>query len=99
MTPSSLSSRRGLLVVTAAVSINLILGALYAWGVIAKALVMQWHWTKTQASLPFTISTAAFAVMMIFAGRAQDRIGPRVVAMAGGVIFGLGLFASAWAHS
>ena len=99
MTPSSIASRRGLLVVTAAVSINLILGALYAWGVIAKALVMQWGWTKTQASLPFTISTALFAVMMIFAGRAQDRIGPRVVAMVGGVIFGLGLFASAYAHS
>ena len=29
--------------------------------------------------------------MMIFAGRWQDKIGPRYVAMLGGIIFGLGL--------
>ena len=91
------SSNRGLIVASAAVGINLILGALYAWGVIGKALVMQWHWTKTQAALPFTVSAAAFAIMMIFAGRWQDKMGPRVVARVGGVLFGLGLFSSAFA--
>ncbi|HEX7551017.1 MAG TPA: OFA family MFS transporter, partial [Candidatus Methylomirabilis sp.] len=44
-----------------------------------------------------TISTVSFALMMIFAGRWQDKIGPRVVATLGGVMFGLGLFASAYA--
>ena len=84
-------------VTIAALGINLILGALYAWGVIGKALAVQWQWTKTQAALPFTVSTVAFAIMMIFAGRWQDKIGPRVVATFGGVMFGLGLFASAHA--
>jgi OFA family oxalate/formate antiporter-like MFS transporter len=90
------SANRGWVVTFAALSINLILGALYAWGVIGKALVMQWHWTKTQAALPFTVSTGAFALTMVFAGRLQDRIGPRIVAIAGGLMFGAGLIASAY---
>jgi OFA family oxalate/formate antiporter-like MFS transporter len=90
---------RGWSVVLSALAINLILGVLYAWGVTGKALVGQWQWTKAQASLPFTVSTAAFAVMMIFAGRLQDRIGPRVVATLGGLILGTGLIASSFAQT
>jgi OFA family oxalate/formate antiporter-like MFS transporter len=87
---------RGWTVVIAALSINLILGVLYAWSVMGKALVQQWHWTKTQAMLPFATSTASFAVTMIFAGRWQDKIGPRYVAMLGGIILGLGMVLSSF---
>ena len=90
---------RGWFVTLAALSINLVLGVLYAWGVMAKALVTQWHWTKTQAALPFTVSTGAFALTMIFAGRMQDKIGPRFIAMFGGLMLGLGLIASAFTES
>ena len=93
------AQRRGWTVVFAAVGVNLIIGALYAWSVMGKALVLQWHWTKTQAMLPFATATASFAVTMIFAGRWQDRIGPRYVAMLGGIIFGLGLVLSSFVHS
>ena len=92
--PSNVS--RGWTVTLAALSINLVLGVLYAWSVMGKALVTRWGWTKTQAAMPFTVSTAAFAIMMIFAGRLQDRIGPRIVATCGGVILGLGLIASSF---
>jgi len=81
-------------VVIAAFGMNLVIGALYAWSVIGKALVGQWHWTKTQAMLPFATETVCCAITMIFAGRWQDRIGPRYVAMLGGIIFGLGLVLS-----
>ena len=97
--PEPRTSLRGWTVVLAALGVNLIIGALYAWSVIGKALVGQWHWTKTQAMLPFATSTASFAVTMIFAGRWQDKIGPRYVAMLGGIIFGLGLVLSSFAHS
>lgn len=100
MTQAPPAANRGWLVLSAAVGINLILGSLYAWGVIAKVLADPkgpWHWNKTDAALPFTVSTAAFALTMIFAGRAQDKIGPRRVAMLGGAMFGLGLFLSAFA--
>ena len=99
MTQQPSSPIRGWTVVIAAISINLILGVLYAWSVMGKALVLQWHWKAAQASLPFTISTASFALMMIFAGRWQDKIGPRYVAMLGGIILGLGLIASSFAKT
>ena len=90
---------RGWTVTIAALCINLVLGVLYAWSVMGKALVTQWHWSKTQAAMPFTVSTVAFAIMMIFAGRLQDRIGPRIVATCGGLILGLGLIASSFART
>jgi len=99
MSQSASSTSRAWSVVTAAVGINLVLGSLYAWGVIAKALVGQWHWSKTDSSLPFSVSTAAFAFTMIFAGRLQDKIGPRWVALVGGLAFGAGLLTSSLAHT
>ena len=86
-------------VVMAALGINLILGVLYAWGVILKGLVNEWHWTKTEATLPMSVATVCFAGMMAFAGRCQDKFGPRYVATAGGILLGLGLIASALVHS
>ncbi len=99
MAQESASRIRGWTVVSAALGVNLIIGSLYAWSVMGKALVLQWHWTKTQATLPFAASTASFAVTMIFAGRWQDRIGPRYVAMLGGIFFGLGLVLSSFVHT
>ncbi len=99
MTEPIPANNRGWIVVLAGIAIKLVLGSLYAWGVLAKALVVEWHWSRTDAALPFTVSTAAFAVMMIFAGRMQDRLGPRVVAVLGGIMFGIGLVGSSAAHS
>ena len=92
-------ANKGWTVVIAGLAINLILGVLYAWGVVGKALGSDWHWTKTQATLPFTVATVCFAGMMVFAGRCQDKFGPRLVATAGGIMLGLGLVASGLVHS
>jgi OFA family oxalate/formate antiporter-like MFS transporter len=99
MNENSSHATKGWTVVVAALAINLILGVLYAWGVVAKALVSDWHWTKTDATLPFTVATVGFAGMMVFAGRAQDKFGPRLVATAGGIMLGLALIASGLVHS
>jgi len=86
-------------VVLAALAINLILGVLYAWGVMLKALITEWHWNGADATLPMSLATVCFAGMMTFGGRWQDKFGPRYVATAGGVILGLGLIASGLVHS
>ena len=96
---STPSASRGWIVTLAGLGINLVLGALYAWGVMGKALVVQWGWSRADAALPFAVSTASFAAMMIFAGRMQDKMGPRRVAQLGGLLFGAGLAASAFAHT
>lgn len=89
----------GWTVTIAALGINLILGILYSWGVIKKALVEDWGWTNTEASLPYTVCVALLAFVTIFGGRLQDKYGPRIIALIGGLLFGAGLLLSAWAQS
>jgi OFA family oxalate/formate antiporter-like MFS transporter len=98
----SSSNRRGWTVTSAAICVNLVLGVLYAWSVIARELAnpaRPGHWTRFQAAEPFAFATAAFALTMIFAGRAQDKLGPRWVAMLGGVMLGLGLIGASFTQS
>jgi MFS transporter, OFA family, oxalate/formate antiporter len=95
-------NRRGWVVTLAGMGLNLALGILYAWSMFSKQLVETverggFGWTKTQATLPYTIAIACFAVMMIPAGRLQDKLGPRVVASVGGVLTGVGLIVASFA--
>lgn len=93
------TNKQGWIITFAALGINLVMGVLYSWGVIKKALVSDWQWTNTDAALPFTVSAAVFAVTMIFAGRAQDKFGPRPVTIFSGLMLGGGLIASGFANS
>jgi MFS transporter, OFA family, oxalate/formate antiporter len=95
-------NRRGWTVALAGMGLNLALGILYAWSVFSKQLGETvanggYGWTKTQATLPYTLAIACFALMMVPAGRLQDRFGPRVVASAGGVLTGIGLVVASFA--
>ncbi len=87
---NSTSTVRGWTVTIAALVINLAAGNLYAWGVLGKAAVNKWGWTRTQAAMPFALATATFAITMIFAGRLQDKLGPRRIALLGGLVMGGG---------
>src|SRR5512133_1343411 len=91
------TNKQGWIITFAALGINLVMGTLYSWGVIKKALVSDWHWTNTDAALPFTVSAAVFAFTMIFAGRAQDKFGPKMVTIFGGIMLGGGLILSGFA--
>ncbi|HEY3370232.1 MAG TPA: OFA family MFS transporter [Prolixibacteraceae bacterium] len=93
------TNKQGWTITFAALGINLVMGVLYSWGVIKKALVSDWGWTNTEAALPFTVSAAFFALTMIFAGRAQDKFGPRMVTIFGGIMLGAGLIASGFVTS
>lgn len=77
-------------VVLAGTGINLALGVLYTWSVISKAIPQEWGWNEAQRSLPYSIACIVFAIVMVFAGRMQDKLGPRIVATLGGVLTGLG---------
>lgn len=68
----------------------LCIGNVYAWSVFRNPLMKAYGWTMAQATMPFQISIAVFAVAMVFAGRWQDRSGPRPVAMLGGILIGAG---------
>ncbi len=77
------------LVVLGAILIQLSLGAIYAWSVFTPKLI-EAGWTKTQTQVVFGVGLAFFAIVMVFAGRMMPKWGPRKVAMAGGVVLGLG---------
>jgi MFS family permease len=88
--------QKGWLVTMAGLGLNLALGVLYAWSMFSKQLTESidhggFGWSRTTATLPYTIAIAFFALIMIPAGRLQDRLGPRIIATAGAVLCGAGL--------
>lgn len=82
---------RGWTVTLAGTGINLALGILYAWSVISKEIPIAWGWTETQKSMPYSIACLVFCLVMVPAGRMQDKIGPRIVASLGGLLVGAGM--------
>ena len=79
------------LVVVGAILIQLSLGAIYAWSVFTPSL-KDAGWTKTQTQGVFSAGLASFAIVMVLAGRLMPKLGPRKVAMLGGVVLGVGYF-------
>ncbi|MFZ2197722.1 MAG: OFA family MFS transporter, partial [Thermodesulfovibrionales bacterium] len=91
-------------VAVSGMGLNLALGVLYAWSVFSKQLTEAvdkggFGWTKTEASIPYTVAIACFALMMVPAGRLQDKIGPRMVASMGAVFTAVGLIFTSFASA
>jgi len=55
-------------------------------------LAKQFHWTISEVTLTFTISIFVLGVSAFFGGLWLNRQGPRVVALTGGFLYGLGVF-------
>jgi MFS transporter, OFA family, oxalate/formate antiporter len=81
----------GVRVTAAAVGINLALGILYTWSVFSKLIPEKWGWSEADKSWPYAVACLVFSLMMVPAGRLQDRIGPRWVATFGGLLVGVGM--------
>jgi MFS family permease len=80
-------------VVIGAILIQLCLGAIYAWSVFTKKITAAdgiYGFSATQAAWIFSAGLAAFAVVMVLAGRLMPKIGPRKLAVAGGLVLGAG---------
>jgi len=92
------SGRWGL--VAAALLLQFSIGAVYAWSVFSKALqnASAFHLTKVEAALPFEVTIGMIFVGTYVGGRIQDRRGPRIVALAGGVIYAVGILVASLAH-
>ena len=84
------------LVVVGAILIQLCLGAIYAWSVFTKKITIPlddgglYGFTAKQAAWIFSAGLATFAIVMVMAGRMQAKIGPRRIAIAGGIVLGIG---------
>jgi OFA family oxalate/formate antiporter-like MFS transporter len=78
-------------IAVAAVFLQIALGAVYAWSVFRTPLMTQFHWTIAQVTLTFTICIFVLGFAAFFGGLWNVRSGPRVVAMTGGLLYGLGV--------
>lgn len=87
---------KGWLVTFAGTGINLALGILYTWsifkGEIAKSIDSggAFSWDKAAINDPYAVCCLVFAFVMILAGKVQDKIGPRICALIGGILVGIG---------
>src|SRR4051794_39266939 len=74
-------------ILVAAILAQLSIGSVYAWSVFAKALQSDeaFGWSKAKASVPFSVVIGMIFVGSYVGGQIQDRKGPRVVAMTGGI--------------
>ncbi|MHB8961936.1 MAG: L-lactate MFS transporter [Saccharofermentanales bacterium] len=84
---------KGWKVTFAGLGVNLALGVLYSWGVFAAALRAQ-GWSATESQLPYMTACAVFALLMVPAGRMQDRAGPKLVLLLAAILTGAGLILS-----
>src|SRR6202161_3930052 len=76
----------------AGILLQMALGAVYAWSVFRIPLTKQFGWTISEVTLTFTIAIMVLGFASFFGGLWLKRVGPRVVAMTGGALYGLGVF-------
>ncbi|MBN2271364.1 MAG: OFA family MFS transporter [Sedimentisphaerales bacterium] len=75
----------------AGMGINLALGVLYSWSIISAGMEKEWGWTAVARSRPYSFACLVFCLIMVPAGRMQDKLSPRLVAAIGGVLVGTGM--------
>ena len=72
--------------------LQIALGAVYAWSVFRIPLAKQFGWSISEVTLTFTISIFVLGIAAFLGGLWLNRSGPRVVAVTGGLLYGLGVF-------
>jgi OFA family oxalate/formate antiporter-like MFS transporter len=85
-------------IAVAGVFMQVALGAVYAWSVFRTPLAKQFGWTISQVTLTFTIAIFALGFASFFAGLWLNRSGPRIVAVTGGVLYGVGVFLASFTN-
>lgn len=93
---------KGWSVAFAGLGINLALGVLYAWSIFKGEITDSikaggsFDWDLASANDPYALCCLMLSFSMILAGKVQDRFGPRLTAMIGGGLVGVGMI---WAAS
>lgn len=84
-------------VAIAAVIMQLCLGAAYGWSVFVKPLVVTEHWSLPQVSATFSLAIFCLGIGTVIGGAWQDRVGPRIVGTAAGLLYGTGYLLTSYA--
>ena len=76
----------------AGILLQVALGAVYAWSVFRAPLTKQFGWSVSEVTFTFTISIFVLGIAAFLGGLWLNRKGPRIVAVTGGLLYGLGVF-------
>ena len=79
-------------IAVAGVCLQMALGAAYAWSVFRIPLVKEFGWSISQVSLTFTICWFILGCTSFLGGLWMNRVGPRMVAVFAGLLWGSGVF-------
>jgi OFA family oxalate/formate antiporter-like MFS transporter len=83
---------RRYLVLLSAVTIQITLGGVYAWSVFVPPLQKVYGLSAAQTGLIYGLNICFFTIATVLGGRLMERLGPRLVTAAGGVLFAAGWF-------
>jgi MFS transporter, OFA family, oxalate/formate antiporter len=78
-------------IAVAGVLLQVALGSVYAWSVFRTPLAARFGWSIPQITFTFTITILALSCAAFAGGLWLNRSGPRVVAVTGGMLYGLGV--------
>lgn len=73
------------------------LGSFYSWSVFREPLSERYGANITEVNVAFFLATFVFTIAAFGGGLLMRRVGPRVVGIAGGLLYGLGVFLSSFA--
>jgi len=85
------------IVLAAAITVQVAIGALYAWSLFNEPITEAFGVVKDDVVLTYSICLATFSVTTILSGRVQLKIGPRYTTLIGGVLYTGGIFLSSFA--
>ena len=87
--------------VAAALLLQFSIGAVYAWSVFSKALTVAepFQLSKLEGALPFEVTIGMIFIGSYIGGRLQDKKGPRLVALMGGIIYAVGIILASFSHN
>lgn len=94
-TISELTKKRWLILLSSCL-INLCIGSMYAWSSLSAPMAVE---LQADLSSVFSTANAVSFLAMIVGGLLNDKYGPRWVMFTGGIMFGVGMFASGLAQN
>ena len=85
------------LIAIAGVVIQVALGAVYAWSVFRVPLTENYGTSVSAVNLTFSIAILSLGCAAFFGGLLMARVGPKLVAILSGVLYGAGIFFASFA--
>ena len=67
-----------------------VMGVIFNFGIFLKPLLTEFGWTRAETSGAYSLLFTIYGLLSIFAGRLNDRFGPRIILTVSSFLLGLG---------